>query len=115
MRRIANPICLTLLVVCTIVYGAACASSTTMVARRPPEDYQRLGPAHGQACGTLLLAWAPFEFIPSGINSRVERAYGAAVASVSGATALIDVTLEERWSWALGTRLCTTISGVAIK
>ncbi len=106
---------LTVLVLFTTVYGAACTSPVTIVAPRPPEHYQRLGPAQGQACGTLLLIVAFLEFIPAGTNSRVERAYDAAVASVPGATALVDVTMQERWSWVFGTRLCTTISGVAIK
>ena len=105
MRRTMNPVCLAALVLFTIVYGVACASPVTMVAPRPPEHYQRLGPAQGQACGTLLLVFAFLEFIPAGINSRVERAYDAAVASVPGATALIEVTLEERWSRVFGTRL----------
>ena len=115
MRRATNPVCLAVLVLFTIMYGAACASPVTMVAPRPPEHYQRLGPAQGEACGTLLLMFAFLEFIPAGTNSRVERAYDAAVASVPGATALVDVTMQERWSWVFGTMLCTTISGVAIK
>ncbi len=115
MRRIMNPICLGVLVFCMIGYGAGCASRTTMIAPTPPEQYQRLGPAQGQACGVLLLLVSALEFIPAGINSRVERAYDAAVASVPGATALVDVTMQEHWSWLFGTRLCTTISGVAIK
>ncbi len=115
MRRTVNRIWHAVLALCTLAYVAACASPTTMIAPRPPEHYQRLGPAQGQACGTLLLIVAFFEFIPAGTNSRVERAYDAAVASVPGATSLVDVTLQERWSWAGGTMLCTTISGVAIK
>ena len=115
MRRMMNSVCLAVLVLFTIVYGAACASPVTMIAPRPPEHYQRLGPAEGRACGTLLLIFAFLEFMPARINSRVERAYDAAVASVPGATALVDVTLQERWSWVFGTMICTTISGVAIK
>ena len=68
MRRTMNPVCLAALVLFTIVYGVACASPVTMVAPRPPEHYQRLGPAQGQACGTLLLVFAFLEFIPAGIQ-----------------------------------------------
>ena len=115
MRRTVNRIWHAVLALCTLAYVAACASPTTMIAPRPPEHYQRLGAAQGQACGILLLIHAALEFMPAGINSRVERAYDAAVASVPGATALVDITLQERWSWVFGTRICTTISGVAIK
>ena len=115
MRRTMSPVCLAVFVLFTIMYGVACSSPVTTVAPRPPEHYQRLGPAQGDACGTLLLIFSFMEFMPAGINSRVERAYDAAVASVPGATALVDVTMQERWSWVFGTMLCTTISGVAIK
>jgi hypothetical protein len=115
MRRALNPIRPALCVLCTIFYGVACASSVTTIAPRPPETYERLGPAEGQACGILMFLVSSLEFIPAGINSRVERAYDRAVRSVPGATALVDVTMEEDWSWLLGTRLCTKISGVAIK
>ena len=115
MRRTVNPICLAVLTLSTLAYGAACASSITIVAPHPPEHFERLGPASGQACGVLLLISSIFEFMPAGINSRVDRAYRAAVASVPEATALVDVTINEDWSWLFGTRLCTTISGIAIK
>ncbi len=63
----------------------------------------------------LVLATA-YYFIPVGLNSRDERAYNAAVASVPGATALVDVTMHENWYWwLLGTARCVTISGEAIK
>ncbi len=51
-----------------------------------------------------------------GLNSRVERAYADAVASVPGATALVNVTMQENWYWwFLGTTRCVTVSGEAIK
>ena len=115
MRNCLNLTLLVLLTVGVIGFAAACASPVTMVAPRPPDHYESLGPAEGQACGVLLLLASAYEFIPAGLNSRVSRAYDAAVASVPGATALVDVTLQENWSWAGGTMLCTTISGVAIK
>ena len=115
MRKAMSSVFLAVLVLFTIVYGSACSSPVTVVAPRPPEHYQRLGPAQGDACGTLLLIFSFLEFMPAGINTRVERAYDEAVASVPGATALVEVTMQERWSWVFGTMLCTTISGVAIK
>ena len=65
----------TVLALCSIGFGAACVSPVTMVAPRPPEHYERLGPAEGDACGVLLLFASAYEFIPAGLNSRVARAY----------------------------------------
>ena len=51
-----------------------------------------------------------------GINSRVENAYQNALASVPGATALVDVTMRENWQWwVIGTSRCVTVTGEAIK
>jgi hypothetical protein len=50
------------------------------------------------------------------LNGRIERAYNNAVASVPGATGLIDVTYKEDWYWwILGTARTVTITGEAIK
>jgi hypothetical protein len=95
---------------------AGCASEYVKVAPKPPDQYTRLGPAKGSACGALgfVINWA--SFVPMGLNSRIERAYANAVASVPGATGLVDVTLEESWAWwIVVTSRCTTVSGVAIK
>jgi hypothetical protein len=51
-----------------------------------------------------------------GLNTRVQRAYDNAVASVPGATGLIDVTFDESWFWwIIGTGRTVTISGEAIR
>jgi hypothetical protein len=51
-----------------------------------------------------------------GINGRVANAYKNAVDSVPGATALVDVTIQEHWAWWLfATSRCVTVTGEAIK
>ncbi len=98
-----------------VVLGA-CVSGFTMVAPAPPQQFSRLGPATGTACGSLGVLATAYNFVPMGLDGRMERAYQAAVASVPGATALIDVTAQEDWTWWLiGTMRCLTISGEAIK
>ena len=93
-----------------------CASTFTNVAPMPPGKYTRLGTATGSACGSLGLVATAYYFIPMGINSRVERAYANALASVPGATSLVNVTMQENWYWwIIGTVRCVTIAGEAIK
>jgi hypothetical protein len=93
-----------------------CASGFTIVSPTPPQQFARLGHATGNACGSLGILSLPYYFIPMGLNSRVERAYNNAVASVPEATGLIDVTIQEKWtSWIIATTHCVTISGEAIK
>lgn len=51
-----------------------------------------------------------------GLNSRSGKAYDNAVASVPGATGLMNVTYQEDWFWwILGTGRTVTITGDAIK
>lgn len=98
------------------VLVSGCASDFTKVAPRPPEKFQKLGQASGSACGTLFIDGTAFNFIPVMLNSRVERAYADAVQSVSGATGLVNVTMQENWFWwVLGSTRCVTITGEAIR
>src|SRR6266852_9984007 len=114
MRR--NHRSLTILTVAASAVLAACASGFTTVAPEPPQQYSRLGKATGSACGSVGVLATAYYFAPMGINGRVENAYKNAVASVPGATGLVDVTIQEDWSWWLiGTSRCVTISGEAIK
>ena len=95
---------------------AGCASGFTTVAPEPPAHYEKLGPATGKATGSLGILSTAYYFIPMGLNSRVQRAYDAAVRSVPGATGLIDVTVQEDWFWWLiGTGRTVTITGEAIR
>jgi len=93
-----------------------CASVSTTIAPPPPEHYEVLGRAEGKACGSLGIASPAYYFIPMWINSRVERAYQRALASVPGAGSLINISIQENWFWwIIGTARCVTISGDAIR
>ena len=106
----------TLLVAGLLLLLGGCASDMTTIAPRPPDHFTRLGHAEGRACGSMLVGTPTYNFIPVYLNSRVERAYQRAVASVPGATALGDVTLQENWYWwVIGSTRCTTITGEAIR
>jgi len=100
----------------TIFIG--CTSGFKTIVPTPPANYEKLGKATGSATGSLVspLGGSAYSFIPLMLNSRVERAYNNAVASVPGATGLIDVTYKEDWYWwILGTARTVTITGEAIK
>lgn len=100
---------------CILLIGG-CASGFTTIAPQPPAHYEKLGPATGKASGSLGIVATAYYFIPMGLNTRVDRAYDNAVASVPGATGLIDVTLDESWFWwVIGTGRTVTISGEAIR
>jgi hypothetical protein len=95
---------------------AGCASEYTGVAHRPPEQYTKLGPAKGSSCGTMAFLGTAFNFIPIGLNERVENAYKNALASVPGSTAIINPRIEEDWYWwVLASTRCVTIDGEAVK
>ncbi len=113
MRKIGRAVFAALL---SAGFLSGCASDLVNIAPRPPENFQKLGQAKGNACGSLLIDGSFYNFIPIMLNSRVERAYQEAVSSVPGATALIDVTMEENWFWwVIGSARCVTLTGEAIK
>jgi hypothetical protein len=95
---------------------SGCASNLVTVAPAPPPHYAVLGQAKGSACGSIGILSTSDNFIPMGLNSRVERAYQRAVGSVPGATGLVNVTYQEDWTWwVIGTARCVTVTGEAIK
>lgn len=95
---------------------AGCASAPFNIAPMPPTKYQVLGKAEGKACGSLGFLATAYYAVPIGLNSRVERAYQEALASVPGATSLVNVSIVEDWQWLLVvTMRCTTVTGDAIK
>lgn len=105
-----------ILVLASIAMLSGCTSGFTTVSPTPPQQYMRLGHAEGSACGSLGVISTSSYFIPMGLNSRVERAYNNALASMPSATALVDVTVKEDWVWWLiGTARCVTVTGEAIK
>jgi hypothetical protein len=114
-RGIRSSLLISLLLGCVLLIGG-CASGLTTIAPQSPAQYERLGPATGKATGSLGILGTATNFIPMGLNSRVYRAYDYAVASVPGATGLVDVTLEESWFWwVIGSARTVTISGEAIR
>lgn len=95
---------------------AGCASNFTPIAPEPPQNATRLGPATGSACGSLGLLASAYYFVPMGLNTRTQNAYQRAVASVPGATGIVDITIKEDWYWWLvGTARCVSITGEAVK
>jgi len=99
-----------------VLFIGGCASGLTTIAPRPPAQYEKLGHASGKSTGSIGVLGTATNFIPMGLNTRVYRAYDNAIASVPGATGLIDVTLEESWFWwVIGTGRTVTITGEAIR
>lgn len=95
---------------------AACGSTPVNVGLMPPAKYEKLGRVQGKGCGALGLLATAFYAVPMGLGSRTEMAYKDALSKAPGATSLINVEIEETWSWALlVTARCTTITGDAIK
>ena len=115
LRGLGASLLISSLLGCVLFIGG-CASGLTTIAPQPPAQYEKLGPATGKATGSIGVLSTALNFIPMGLNSRVYRAYDNAVASVPGATGLIDVTLDESWFWwVIGTGRTVTISGEAIR
>ena len=99
-----------------VLLAAACQSPLVNLAPLPPAEYEKLGPADAEACGDLYLILPWHQIYARGLIERVERAYEAAVASVPGATGLVNVIHQERWYWwGLASARCTRITGDAIR
>ncbi len=100
----------------TIMTAAGCASAYKTVLPTPPDHYQKMGLAKGEACGSMLILATAYYFIPVNLNQRVAHAYQNALDSVPGATALMNVTMRENWYWwVIGSTKCVTITGEAIR
>jgi hypothetical protein len=93
------------------VLANACTSRRVLVAQKPPEHFEVIGPASGTGCG-VLLGWI-FPTIPMRTNSRIDRAARNAVDPMDGQ--LIDVSVTE-WvvPFVFGCVVCTTVSGTEI-
>ncbi len=96
--------------------SSACTSDWVDLSPLPPQIYTRLGQAEGEACATYALALPWHQFFAFGASDRLVRARDDAIASVPGATALVDVTLQERWAYyLLFSRRCAIVRGEAIR
>ena len=99
-----------------LTFFMGCTSGFKTIVPTPPENYEKMGKATGSATGFLGIGGSALRVIPIMLNSRIERAYNNAIASVPGATGLIDITYQEDWFWwILGTTRTVTITGEAIK
>ena len=115
MQNVRPSLFIYLVLACILCIGG-CASGPTTIAPRPPPQYETLGPATGKATGSLGILATAYYFIPMGLNSRIQKAYDNAVASVPGATGLINVSFDESWFWwVIGTGRTVTITGDAIR
>ncbi len=86
---------------CAVIFiflnSVACTSPRVIMDTGPLLDNEKiLGDTTGQGTGVLLLG-----IIPIGQNSRFESAYHDAVSNVPGATRLIDVSVQEKWFYAV--------------
>lgn len=61
--------------------GWGCSSHMTMVAPRPPLDYEVLGHAEGSSSGVMIIGGTATNFIPLGLNTRTVSAYQDATAA----------------------------------
>jgi hypothetical protein len=96
--------------------SAACASDWVELSPLPPAQYEKLGPAIGEACATNPLALPWHQVFGFGASDRLERARSEAIASVPDATGLVNVTLQERWAYyGLFSRRCAIVRGDAIR
>ena len=105
-----------LLILSALVATTACSSSWVDLSPPPAAPYEKLGPAEGEACALSFLALPWHQIFPLGGTDRLERARDAALASVPGATGLVNVTLQEKWTyWVLLSRRCAIVRGDAIR
>jgi len=116
VKKWVSQLCAATAVAGVALFTTGCASSPMNICPTAPANAERLGPAKGVATGHHGIWGPPLYVVPIGLNSRVEKAYSNAVASVPGATGLIDVTLQESWYWWIfATARKVTITGEAIK
>ena len=86
-----------------------------MIAPEVSTTDARLGPAAGTGHRHILFGTVTYNIIPIGWQGSTQRAYDEALASVSGANALADVTLEEDWFWwVVGSARTTVLTGQAV-
>ncbi|HMY66524.1 MAG TPA: hypothetical protein PL163_07730 [Leptospiraceae bacterium] len=99
-----------------LLFIYSCSSGEVLIQKKLTGSEQILGKAKGEGCGSMWIISTAYNFIPIGLNGRIQTAYDNALNSVSGAKGLINISIEETWTWyVLGTARCTTITGDAVK
>ena len=83
----------TLVILSLLALSVGCSSVPKRMGAIQGKDYEVLGRAKSKAGGIML-----FQFIPIRHNSKVSRAYDAAVRQLGGDD-LINPTIAERWWW----------------
>lgn len=97
-----------ILAACLILTG--CASTPVRMGAMPGRDYEVVGRGNASAGGFML-----FQFIPIRHNSKIARAYNAAVQQQEGDD-LINPEISESWFWAyVGNGYRVNIEGDVIK
>ena len=93
-----------------ILLTLGCSGTPVRIATLPVQPNEEvIGPVTGSSTGVML-----FQFIPLGQNDRFGTAYQRALLSASGATRIVDVTIEEDWLWLLNT-YNFTLTGTAVR
>ena len=90
---------------------AGCSSREMTIEPVPPANYEKVGNVSSEGRGHLVMG-----FIPAALNTRTQRAKDIALSRTPEATELINVTLQENWTWwYFGTTRKVTLTGDAIK
>ena len=101
-----------LLPLAAILLTLGCSGTPVRIATLPVQPNEEvIGPVTGSSTGVML-----FQFIPLGQNDRFGTAYQRALLSVSGATRIVDVTIQEDWLWLwLLNTYNFTLTGTAVR
>ena len=113
----ADRVHLAAVIIAAALSSLGCVSPVVMIAPEPPERYEVLGDAEGKACGHLLLTYSSvYNLVPIGMDTKLERAHAEALASVPGATNLVNVIVSDSYfTYLLGNAHCVKIQGQAIR
>lgn len=105
-----------LIILIPILFGSSCTSGEIMIQPKLSGKEKVIRRVRGEACGMMGLLATAYYVFPFGTNSRVERAYFAAISQAPGAVALTNIVIEEDWYWVvLGTMRCLSITGDAVQ
>lgn len=100
--------CVLMVVGCLLIVG--CTSIPKRMGAIPGRPYEVVGRGEASAGGFMLL-----QFIPISHNSKLERAYDAAVSQHNGDD-IINPTITESWFWAyIGNGYRISVEGDVIK